>query len=80
MVSFRVSPEEYRQFQEICAAHGVRSISDLARAAMDEMVASGTPPTPLSREVRELRGRVRTLSLELERLTEAVNAHKTTGA
>ena len=38
MVSFRVSPEEYRSLCQACSAQGLRSVSELARAAVQTMI------------------------------------------
>lgn len=74
MISFRLSPEEYLRLRETCELQGVRSLSDLARTAMQELIASGWQPVPLSDEVRDLRNRVRTLSLQLDQLATVVRA------
>jgi hypothetical protein len=72
MISFRLSPEEYRSLQNACAAKGVRSISDLARAAMQNLIFA--EPVVLSDEVRDLKDRVQMLSAELDRLADRVGA------
>ena len=38
LVYFRVSEDEYKQFNQLCKSAGARSISDLARNAMERMV------------------------------------------
>ena len=76
MVSFRLSPREYQRLQNACAQYGVRSVSELARAAMDHIIRSAPAPANGSGhwrdEVSELRDRVRNLSTELERLAARV--------
>ena len=74
MISFRLSPEDYQTLKDTCEQQGIRSISDLARTAMQKLIASGWQPIPLSDEVRELRNRVRMLSLQLDQLSTAVHA------
>jgi hypothetical protein len=74
MISFRLSPEDYQTLRDTCEQQGVRSISDLARTAMQMLIASGWRPAPLSDEVRELRNRVRTLSVQLDQLSTDVHA------
>lgn len=76
MISFRLSPEEYQRLRETCELQGVRSLSDLARTAMQELIASGWQPAPLSDEVRDLRNRVRTLSLQMDRLSTIVHSRQ----
>ena len=79
MISFRLSPEEYQTLKDTCELQGVRSISDLARTAMQKLIASGWQPVPLSDEVRELRNRVRMLSLQLDQLSTAVHRGRGNG-
>ena len=38
LVYFRVSEDEFQQFNQICASVGARSISDLARSAIQRMI------------------------------------------
>jgi len=38
LVYFRVSEDEYQRFNELCVSTGSRSISDLARSAMQSMM------------------------------------------
>lgn len=38
MVYFRVSEEEFQQFSSLCLQHGARSMSDLVRAALDQLL------------------------------------------
>ena len=38
---FRVSEDEFQQFNRICQSTGARSISDLARAAVQTMIHEG---------------------------------------
>jgi predicted DNA-binding protein len=76
MVSFRLSLEEYQRFRALCASQGVRSLSDLARTAMQKLVATENDADPLSLEVQDLRIQVRSLSQELDRLSEVVEARR----
>lgn len=69
MVSFRLSPEEYRQLRDACATQGVRSVSELARAAMQGLIAPDGPAVPLQTQVQELRDRVTLLSEQVDRLS-----------
>jgi len=74
MVSFRLSPEEYEQLQTVCSAHGVRSLSELARTAMQRLVDAKRPQTGLAREVGDIRAQVRRLSREVDRLSRALDS------
>jgi len=68
MVSFRLSPEEYAMLQNARGTKDARSMSDLARKAMLQLMVSNGQPSVLSDEVRDLRDRVRQISIELERI------------
>ena len=69
IVSFRLSEKEYKDLREFCTVHGVRSMSDLTRRAIqrwsagidaaDESVAIG---------IHELGGKVHALDTELKQL------------
>ena len=74
MVNFRMSTADYERFREICAARGLRSISELARSAMESFADSAAVDDsgPLYPELRNLRMQVRTLALEVDRLAALV--------
>lgn len=74
MVSFRLSPEEYEQLQSVCATQGARSLSELARAAMQRMISPGRGAKPLEHEVGDIRNQVRHLSDQVNRLSEVVES------
>ena len=76
MVSFRLSPEEYESFQAICTAQGVRSLSDFARTAMQRLIAPGNNTDPLWHEMGTLREKIQTLSRELDRITQVLEARQ----
>jgi hypothetical protein len=40
-VYFRVSEDEFRQFVNVCEQAGARSVSDLARNAVQKLIAEG---------------------------------------
>lgn len=76
MVSFRLSQEEYARFQTICEARGIRSLSDLARTAMQSMTASQDGPDPLWLEVGALRNQLAMLARELDRVSRTLEARR----
>ncbi len=76
MVSFRLSPAEYTRFRQVCVAKGVRSISDLARVAMTMVASQEVEIDPLSDQIQEIRMQVQSISLELERISNVVDARK----
>jgi hypothetical protein len=79
MISFRLSHEEYQTLQEACMTQGVRSISDLARTAMQKLIAPNGHPGPLSGEVRDLQDKVRAISFELNRISKLVETRQAGG-
>lgn len=68
MVSFRLSPEEYARLQSVCSSQGIRSLSDLARTAMQRLIE-----TP-SDEIGDLRSQMKSLTLELERISKVLES------
>lgn len=73
MISFRLTPVEYQRFQAMCVAQQVPSVSDLARTAVQKLIAAENQADPLAFEVRDLREQVRSLSLALDRISQRVN-------
>jgi len=76
MVSFRLSLEEYARFQTICEARGIRSLSDLARTAVQSMAMSHDSPDPLWHEVGALRNQLTSLSRELDRVSKELESRR----
>jgi hypothetical protein len=73
MISFRLSEQEYQSLLELCAADGVRSLSDLARDAMHRVLSAngnGHKPqaVPEGADVQHLHGRMMQLEGEIRRL------------
>jgi hypothetical protein len=75
MVSFRLSGEEYRLLQGACSKTGARSVSELARAAMQRIIMEGDfrPGSPES-ELRELKLKFNVLSAEVQRLARLIRS------
>lgn len=66
MVSFRLSPDEYARLRTMCSAQGIRSLSDLARTAMQRLIEEPKD------EIGDLREQMRALAQELERLSRVL--------
>ena len=73
MVSFRLSEQEYQDLVALCSSCGARSLSDLARDAMNGLL--GSPKRNgngngdgIETAVAELHGRMAELDRELKRL------------
>jgi len=75
-ISFRLSPDEHQRLKETCLLQGERSISDLARCAMQSLIAAESHAVPLSEEVQDLRNRVGALTVQLQKLATAVSAYQ----
>jgi hypothetical protein len=76
LVYFRVSEEEFQQFNRICESEGVRCLSDLVRSAM-ERVVSGPALNGNEAVVVHLRSvddRISQLAAELRRLSDLIGA------
>ncbi len=71
MISVRLSWHEYRTFQEASAASGLRSISELARVAMKQLVSEQDAKSPEA-QTRELCRQLTRLIGEMERMGETL--------
>lgn len=76
--SLRLSPDEYQHLRKACADRGVRSIGELARTAMHQMLG---PPadnsSKLSDAVHDLRRRIAELSTDIETLSKKLPTNGT---
>jgi hypothetical protein len=72
MISFRLTAEEYDRFRELCSTCGTRSVSELARAAINSLLKEPelVPQEALESRVAELEGRVNMLRLEFRKLRQ----------
>jgi Arc/MetJ-type ribon-helix-helix transcriptional regulator len=63
MLSFRISDEQLRNLRRVCLADGFGSYSELARTAVDELIArrSSSEAATLELEVERLRAQVEVL-------------------
>ena len=77
MVSVRLSEQEYQELLSCCVNRGARSLSDLARIALQELLASGDGDGNgngygLQTKVERLHGRMEQLDHEVKRLASLV--------
>ena len=73
MVSFRLSDEEYTRMRQYCILIGVRSLSEMARVAMERLIdTQNANGDAIHEQVRNLRNRIRDLSSEVERIGHIV--------
>jgi hypothetical protein len=78
MLSIRLSDEELQQLKLVCHNRGARSVSDLAREAMMQMIAgsrgrNGNGDGMLMARIQELDQRVSSLQLEVSQLRSQVD-------
>ena len=75
MISFRLSDEEYEHLVNLCQTQGARSLSDLARAAMQSLITNGgngNGTADIEERISHLDGRVKVLDRAVERLSQVV--------
>jgi hypothetical protein len=77
MVSFRLTREEHDRFRELCLAHGLPSISEMARAAINMMFAEPghAPDETLTSRLTQLETRVDSLAAQIQKLTQPSDVH-----
>jgi copper homeostasis protein CutC len=66
LVYFRISEDEFRQFVSVCEQAGARSMSDLARSAVQRLIADGNR----QREDEELADKMHRLERLIAEVTE----------
>ncbi|MCE5306143.1 MAG: hypothetical protein LLG20_00725 [Acidobacteriales bacterium] len=76
MISFRLSDEEYEHLVNLCETQSARSLSDLARSAMQNLIANGGVNgggDGIEERLTHLDGRVSALDQAVERLARLVS-------
>ncbi len=70
MISFRLTAAEYARFRDLCSTCGARSVSELARMAINSLLnePASIPQDAFEYRVAELEGRVNMLRLEFKKL------------
>jgi hypothetical protein len=66
LVYFRISEDEFRQFSSVCEQGGARSVSDLARNAVQRLIADGQR----QRDGQEMEEKMRVLENLIAAVTE----------
>ena len=69
-ISIRLSDDEYGALRTVCESQGVRSLSDFARLAIENLIVGGGLPGQMTVQTRldALHSRVDVLDLAVERL------------
>ena len=75
MVYFRLSEEEFQQLNRLCETEGARSLSDLARLAVQEMIERGAHSVQLEmvEKLRQLDETIGQLARRLDNFAPAGN-------
>jgi hypothetical protein len=70
MISFRLTRDESEMLRRVCFTQGIKSVSEMARAAIKMLLQEPqrAPNEAIESRVAELGGRVHVLFLELKRL------------
>ena len=74
IVSFRLSASEFAEAEQICRAHGYRSLSLFARSAIVAFLSTASDPGMQKTEINELRERIDLMAVELLRISEQIRA------
>ena len=72
LVYFRISEDEFRQFSSVCEQGGARSVSDLARNAVQRLIADGQRQRDgqeMEEKMRVLEGLIDAVTKQLQLLT-----------
>ena len=81
MISFRLSEEEYEGLKRICVRLGARSLSDIARDAVQRLLNNGAElKSDGSAQLRVLYERIDALDQEVKRLAGLVDHRNTATA
>jgi hypothetical protein len=72
MVSIRLSDQEYDTLKNACASAGARSVSDVARDAILQLVAGNGTSARIESQMDKLRWRMEELEGEVKRLGRLV--------
>lgn len=73
MISFRLTVEEYDRFRQLCSTCGTRSVSELARTAINALLNQPAPAgtrDKLEYQVATLEGQVNMLLAEFKKLRD----------
>ena len=83
VVNFRMSEEEYKNLEQFCISRGARSISEIARSAVCELIdCEGESANfgSAAERMRALQQRVKQLDGEVKRLARLVEGSLSPGS
>ena len=80
-ISIRLSDDEYGALRNVCESQGVRSLSDFARVAIENLIVGGGLEAQVTMKTRldALNSRVDVLDLAVERLAGIFEVHGRNG-
>jgi Arc/MetJ-type ribon-helix-helix transcriptional regulator len=76
MISVRLSEEEYSALRRLCAVTGARSVSDLTRDAMRELLNGMNRDGQLGNFMDDFRTQMRSLDRKVEQLAAEISTFK----
>jgi hypothetical protein len=76
MISVRLSEEEYLALRHLCSATGARSVSDLTRDAMRNVLRATNRDEPAGGNLEEFRAGMKNLETKVERLEALITNYK----
>ena len=79
MISVRLSEEEYSALRRLCAVTGARSVSDLTRDAMRELLNGMNRDGQLGNFMDDFRTQMRSLDRKVEQLAAEISTFKADG-
>jgi hypothetical protein len=81
LVYFRISEEEFRKVSDICQSEGARSLSDLARQAMQRLISDGALTTDglMAEKLKTIDAIIYELNQKLQQLTKLLEGHPAGG-
>ena len=68
MISVRLSEEEYSALRHLCSLTGARSVSDLTRDAVRNVLSGANRQDPLERNLDEFRAVIKGLKQKVEEI------------
>lgn len=76
MISVRLSEEEYLALRHLCSATGARSVSDLTRDAMRNVLRGANRDEPAVANLEEFRAGMKNLESKVEQLEALITIYK----
>jgi hypothetical protein len=76
MISFRLSEDEYINLKNLCVNEGARSVSDLARDAVNRLITKthNGHGHPVETVVQALQIRIEAMDVEIKKLSVALQS------